>query len=148
MRGPGRERHSLLEQADLARQRLCHATEPFASLPEAGPGHMSNTHACAQEVYPRYSGSFGKQLKQAKLSPGGQLGAGAVVVDPGVKSRARVEEKARARQGTDSSPPYASFAFEQLFVAVSAESESFERHGLQLTDFFPLLRSIEMRRAS
>ena len=96
-------------------QRLCHTTERFASLPDAAQGHSNSTHACGVGgVYPRYSESFGKQFKQAELSPGGQLGAGAVIVNPGVKSRARVEEKARGRQGTYSSPPYASFAFIQL----------------------------------
>ena len=34
------------------------------------------------------------------------LSEGGLVVDPGVKSRARIEEKARSRQGDDSSPPY------------------------------------------
>ena len=34
------------------------------------------------------------------------LSKGGLVVNPGVKSRARIEEKARSRQKDDSSPPY------------------------------------------
>ena len=39
------------------------------------------------------------------------LSEGGNVVDPGVKSRARIEEKARSRQKDDPSPPYLLVSF-------------------------------------
>ena len=73
------------------------------------------------------------------------LSKGGLVVNPGVKSRARIEEKARSRQKDNSSPPYllgSEILFYEVFVSdpVCALNYSIEHFARCWTNTADLLQ--------